>query len=495
MRWTPLAVALLVQAALLLWRLDRLPVWGDEQFTLDVIALPWGEVAAALRRDIHPPLYFALAKLWAALPLAGTEIVRLRAFSAFTMFGATVALDRLALAGRDETVRRWTLAAWAISPAAVLYGRMARSYALQTLLAVLALYAAMRLIEKPTRLKAIVAGIALAALLYTHYLPGLAVAGALAVAGVSSGRLKAAATAAGVAGLLYLPWAIVLAEGLARAADKTAYAITGSWLAELPVRAGYALLGLFAGEAHNTATFGFGAALSVGLFVACVRGWRDGAAAERLMLGAAALIGFFGAAKWVSFPFMPARLLWLLPWALALAVTGAPRWPKPRFALGAWLALLAAGQVFYVRQDGFLNKGYLAPYAAIAREIRQSGAADDLVLADATNGDPSPLRAALAGGRFRRIENEADVAPAIDAALEGAGSIWHVRAARDVSPNLIQDEVDRRLEDAGFRKSVKPLLPYSTLDRLLLRAMGDPDPPRHYLLLLELERPPAPTAP
>ena len=121
MRWTPLLIALLVQAALLLWRLDRLPVWGDEQFTLHVAGLPWREIGEALRRDIHPPLYFAFAKL------VGADVVRLRAFSALTVLATTLAFDRIVLAGRSEAVRRWTLAAWALSPAVVLYGRMARA--------------------------------------------------------------------------------------------------------------------------------------------------------------------------------------------------------------------------------------------------------------------------------------------------------------------------------------------------------------------------------
>ncbi|MEZ5364508.1 MAG: hypothetical protein R2748_19790 [Bryobacterales bacterium] len=51
-------------------------------------------------------------------------------------------------------------------------------------------------------------------------------------------------------------------------------------------------------------------------------GWRREPFA-RLFLLVAAVVGFLGAAKWVSFPFMPARLLWLLPWLLMLVVSGA----------------------------------------------------------------------------------------------------------------------------------------------------------------------------
>ena len=484
MRWAPLAVALLVQAALLLCRLDRLPVWGDEQFTLDAIALPWGEIAEALRRDIHPPLYFALAKLWAALPLPGTEIERLRAFSALTMLGVTVALDRFVLEGREERVRRWTLALWALSPAVTLYGRMARSYALQGLLAVVALYFAKKLLEGPTGRRALTAGVTLAALLYTHYLPGLAVAGALAVAGVAY-RQKAAAGVIAFAGASYLPWSLVLAEGMARAAGKSVYTLTASWLTEIPLRAAYAFVGLFLGEAHLAVTFAIAVVMGMGVAIALMRGWLAADTPTRLLLGVALLLGFLGAAQWVSFPFMPARLLWLLPWLTAMAVAGAMAWPGKlgRAGLALWLTLLAAGQALYIQRTGFLNKGYLIPFDEIAEKI-----ADGVVLADATNCDPSPLRARHAAPlRFFAVASEGDVDRAMAATREEE-LVWRVRASRDVTAERIQDSLDRELEAAGFLPSETRLLPYSDLDRFLLRAAGDPDPPTHHLLLLEFRQ-------
>lgn len=72
---SPLARALACQSLLWLTALDRMPVWGDEQFTLDTIARPWSEIPGALRRDIHPPLYYFLAKLWMMLRPSASEIV------------------------------------------------------------------------------------------------------------------------------------------------------------------------------------------------------------------------------------------------------------------------------------------------------------------------------------------------------------------------------------------------------------------------------------
>jgi hypothetical protein len=352
-------------------------------------------------------------------------------------------------------------------------------------MALVALWAAMRLIERPSWGRCATAGAALAALLYTHYLPGLAVAGALAVAGLLY-REKLAAAALGLAGVAYLPWAAVLAESVAKAADQSVYLLTGSWLREIPLRAGYAFAGLFLGEQYVAASFAAAAAVGAAVLWALGRGWLRAPRLEGTALAAAGLIGFVGVSKWVSFPFMPGRLLWLLPWLTALAVGGMlaarPAWA--RAGLAGWLALMAVGQALYVRQEGFLNKGYLIPFEQIAGEVRGG-----LVLADGTNCDPSPLRARVQAERYIAISSKRDVEAALARAQDFPGTVWHVRAARDVTAARIQDALDRRLEQAGFVREETPLLPYSALDRWLLRFAGDPDPPKHHALVLAFRRP------
>ena len=88
---SPLALLLLVQAALLFFRLGMLPVWGDEQFTLTVIAMPWAEIPAKLAADIHPPLYYVLPKLWATVTPFLDPLIAARAFSGVCALLLTVA--------------------------------------------------------------------------------------------------------------------------------------------------------------------------------------------------------------------------------------------------------------------------------------------------------------------------------------------------------------------------------------------------------------------
>ena len=145
----PLRWFLPIQAGLLLVNPGLLPVWGDEQFTLDVVALPWGEIGPALAADIHPPLYFLLLKAWMSLALAD-PIAWARLFSGLIALGSTVALDRLWLSRFSVEARGWFLAFWCLSPLLLLDARMARSYSLQTLFAIVALAAMAHACSQPS---------------------------------------------------------------------------------------------------------------------------------------------------------------------------------------------------------------------------------------------------------------------------------------------------------------------------------------------------------
>src|SRR5512141_1813826 len=89
-----LILCLIAQAALLTHRLDLLPMWGDELFTIQAAQLPVGKMVDIVRGDIHPPLYFLLAHFWIRIT-PGDVLVQLRLLSVLFALLATVALDRL----------------------------------------------------------------------------------------------------------------------------------------------------------------------------------------------------------------------------------------------------------------------------------------------------------------------------------------------------------------------------------------------------------------
>src|SRR5438477_6406984 len=87
-----LALCLIVQAALLTFRLDLLPMWGDELFTVKAAELPLSAMLNMVRGDVHPPLYFLLAHYGVRIT-SGDVLVQLRLLSVVFTLLATVAID------------------------------------------------------------------------------------------------------------------------------------------------------------------------------------------------------------------------------------------------------------------------------------------------------------------------------------------------------------------------------------------------------------------
>ena len=127
-----LLLYLTAQAGLMTYRLNLLPMWNDELFTVRAAQLPVASMLELVRGDVHPPLYFLLAHYWIRIE-PGDILIQLRLLSVVFALLATIALDRLWLKHMRPRARRWCLALWTCSACLLLYSRMARSYSLQVL--------------------------------------------------------------------------------------------------------------------------------------------------------------------------------------------------------------------------------------------------------------------------------------------------------------------------------------------------------------------------
>ena len=447
-------------------------------------------------RDIHPPLYYFLLHWWMALPLPGVEIVRARAFSAICLLLGTVIVYRLWVERRETPAAgRWFLALWTLSPCLLLYGRMARSYSLQLLVASVALYAGLRFLDEPRRwIRQLACAGAIAALLYTHYSPGAAVAGAIVVVAIwravrqrDTGPIRGLAVVSALAVVLYAPWLMVLRAAV------TSWGSHDDFYSLAATRAGDQVLKI----AYWFGCFTFGETIPVavvvaGLAVAPAVGWLLWrglrSVPEWLPLAAAStVIGFLGATRWVTYPFMPARMLFSFPFFLLLLVRGRERWPKAGAATCAAMAVLAlASLTSYYRKADFINKGYAAPLDEMAALVNRDATAGALVAIDAFNTDAVPLQA-----RLNRKDNVVVLRSPQSFDLVSATSapvVWYVRNGHDTSPG----ESNRRLEaDLERKYSVQRHLfePYSSLELLAIRVANWPDRPTHFYEVLELRRP------
>jgi hypothetical protein len=473
--YTWLLLCLTAQAALMTHGLDLLPMWGDELFTVQAAQKPVGAMIEMVRGDIHPPLYFLLAHYWIRFT-SGNVLIELRLLSVVFALLATIALDRLWLKHAPPRLRAWCLALWTLSACLLLYSRMARSYSLQVLGFVVVAWAAWRWSQEFASWKRLLiwSG-SLAALLYTHYVPGIAAWIGANLLLLGSARQHPRRLVAGNAIVLaaYLPWLMTLASVLAVWRAKPGLLLlTGNSLLESGVKLAYWAFSFFYGEAIPLWM------LPVTVLLALPVVWLlwTGARAMRAWLLPAvvtALIGFAGVAGWVTYAFGPARLLFLLPVAMLAIAAGAYHNPRAGSVIaGALLAANLVGIGSYFEARDLLNIGYLAPMDRIARDISaRSSPADTLVLVDGPNLSGAVLGYYLSGFSTRQIFTEQDAESARrDIASPSIRHVWFLRNPRDVTPGHVLERLETELRDS-WQGKLHPYVSFSATQKALMRVM------------------------
>jgi hypothetical protein len=474
-----LPLALCAQAPLLFYRLDLLDAWGDEIFTQNVVSHSIREIVPILQHDVHPPLYFFLLHAWMRIPLPWTGVAALRAFSAVVALLSTILLDQFWLRHWRTAHRALALGLFVFSPCLLLYGRMARSYSMQTALGMAAFFLLWRWAKDPRAVfaRALPAWAAVVLLLYTHYLPGLAVLAGFTL--MAAGRLGLIRVATFFAATLaaYAPWIPTLAGSLDSWRHAAGYDLTRSPLLEQALKLTFAITSLSIGESFAPVVL----VLVPPIVWIAWRGWRVRALgpSPQPMIAVAAMAGYIGAARWVAWPFVAARLLWLLPFlTLALTIGLLRSRPAARFGLAAAILLACASSTFfYFRRENFVNLGYAAPMREIAGRVRSEASSGDAVLADTSNTDFEAIQYYLGSGlTFVRL----DGASARQAA--SAGTIWIIRNTHDVSAGgsitAFAGEACR-----GRARSETFYEPYPAWERIAMRIVtGAPAPQYFYQL-------------
>ena len=484
-RSAPIALALVLQACLLFCALDLLPIWTDELFTQQTVAHPVSEIIPIVQRDIHPPLYYILLHSWGDLPLPCTGIVRLRAFSALWALLATLLLDLLWTRFWTPWPRCLALGLFTLSPCLLLYGRMARSYAMQVAVAIVAVAMLQRWMKQPRSLPLAVASFAaVLALLYTHYVPGMAVlAGFVAIGWRTLGPRVAAFGLAVAAG--YSPWLFTLSDAIHRWSDaagfSSTYTLTGNPFLEQLLKLAFGLVSLTIGESFLPLSL---LLVPVILVLACRGARRELGRDLAILLAIAAIVGYLGVARWVSYPFIPARLLWLLPF-LALSVALAlAHIRRPLLQGGIALAILLSylsSATLYFRRENFLNLGYAAPLLEIADALNHHAQPADLILIDSFNTDFSALHSYLTV-KSRIIDINPAAAAEARKRLAAAPTVWIVRNTRDISPGALTPHlwhescVGRKEQDTFYE-------PFAAWQTLAMQLAGIQPVPTHFYQL------------
>jgi len=473
-----LILCLIVQAVLMTNRLDLLPMWNDELFTVRAARLPISAMLQMVRGDVHPPLYFLLAHYWIRIAPGGESLAQLRLLSVVFALLATIALDRLWLKEASARVHVWCLALWILSACLLLYSCMARSYSLQVLGFVVVCWAAWRWNDEFASWKRLLiwAG-SLTVLLYTHYVPGIAAWAGANLMLLRPGRKRPGRLLAGNLIVLaaYTPWLMTLVSVLAVWRAKPGLLLlTGNSVLESVVKLAYWVFSFLFGEAIPVWMLPVTALLAIPVAWLIWTGARSARSGMFPAAAATALIGFAGVAGWVSYAFVPARLLFLLPLALLAIAKGAQSSPRAGTVIaGALLAANLVGIGSYFQARDLLNIGYLAPMDRIARDIAASSfPADTIVLVDGPNLSGAVLEYYLPGFSTRQIFTEQDAEDARRAIASPAiRHIWFLRNPRDVTPGHVLERLETELRGSDAQGKLHPYVYFSPTHKALMRLM------------------------
>jgi mannosyltransferase len=163
--WLAVGCAVLLGVAFRLHA--RSDLWLDEALSVNIAALPLGDLLEQLKVETHPPLYYLLLHGWMAA--FGEGDVAVRSLSGVFAL-ATIPLFWVAarrFGGRPTAVAGTVLLA--TSPFAVRYATEARMYSLATLLVVAGWLAVRSAAERPTGRRLAAVALCSGLLALTHY--------------------------------------------------------------------------------------------------------------------------------------------------------------------------------------------------------------------------------------------------------------------------------------------------------------------------------------
>jgi hypothetical protein len=482
----PLVWALPLQAVLLLSNLELLDPWGDEWFGLTAVSLPASQVVSAVAQNIHPPLYFVLLHYWSQLSWMLNPVASMRSMSAAWALIATVVIYFLWLRQERRPFQAKFLALWALSPCLLLHARMARSYSMQLALAFLAIYSAPRWAEQPRNWRRCLAYIGSSvALLYTHYLSGLAVSGAVCVMFLFQKRFKLAAAQVGLLAILYSPWVPILVLVLRRwnwIGIPPPYE-GGNIISDQIVRLGYLFVSFSFGETFSTVTFLLSVALTP---VVAYAMWRAVGTWPKWLpiVLIAGGIAWIGGSRFEQFVFIPNHLIFILPFFLILMV----RQLNP-LAFAVLLALYAGADYAYFTKSDFLVKSYATPYKEMTEvTLGKSNGRNAIVAIDPYGASWDPLLARLGSNvPVIVLYNEASAREVLEAAQSGPSGpaailLW--RQTSDFSPGSFVTRLEQDLS-VGREVWQREFVAYSLPERWARRLLRGPGQPEYYYRLTE----------
>ena len=195
-------------------------------------------------------------------------------------------------------------------------------------------------------------------------------------------------------------------------------------------------------------------------------------------------IAWIGVSRFEQFVFMPAHLLFVLPFFLILIL----RQMNP-LAFAALLVLYASADYAYFTRSGFLVKPYATPYKEMADVIRDGSRGQNAIVAvDPYGAFSQPLLNRLGDSvRVIFLDDEASAREVLEAARSGPSGpsvIWLWRRTSDISPGTFVTKLEQDLS-VGREVRHREFVAYSLPERWARRLLRGPGQPEYYYRLSE----------
>jgi hypothetical protein len=202
-------------AAVRLWRLTASCLWFDEIFSVHAARHPWQDMMHFVAADIiHPPLFYALLKMW--IGIGGESLLWLRLFPALISIAAIIPFF---LFCRELQVRSGTvtlaLLLMAVNGYLIKYAQELRMYSLLFFFSLCSLWLFVKFLNAEADLKKQLRALLFINLLlvYTHYSGWLLVGlETITLLLHSRSRLRSFLVSASILVLVYLPWVYEVAN-------------------------------------------------------------------------------------------------------------------------------------------------------------------------------------------------------------------------------------------------------------------------------------------
>lgn len=213
-----IGVVCLVYIALRVWRSSDACLWFDEIFSVHAAEHEWGSLFWFVAQDlIHPPLFYALLKLW--ISIGGESLTWLRFFP---VFFSSIALFPFLHLCRELKLKRSTtlvaLAFLAVNGSLIKYAQEVRMYAPLLFLSLLSLWLFARFYFRGKNIWFLTAVNIL--LVYTHYFGWFVVAGQVAAIFIFQRvKIRHVLIMSAIAVASFVPWLAAIAKAAAEGAN------------------------------------------------------------------------------------------------------------------------------------------------------------------------------------------------------------------------------------------------------------------------------------